>query len=62
VQPQGGGGRQAAFLDHRYEITQMPKLHRLSMPGKYVASLQSLFHARYGSLRWQPCRQGSHCY
>src|SRR6266478_2394637 len=54
VEPQLGGRRQAAFPDHGHEITQVPQLHSRSIPERYATSLQSLFHARYGSLRWPP--------
>jgi len=32
VEPFLGGGCQTPFLDHGYEITQVPQLHRRSMP------------------------------
>src|SRR5580700_4437263 len=47
MQPAFGGGCEAAFLDHGYEITQVPQLHRRSMPERYAASLQSLFQERH---------------
>jgi hypothetical protein len=50
VEPTLGGGREAAFLDHSHEVTQMPQLHTRPMPDGYARSLQSLFQQRYTSL------------
>jgi hypothetical protein len=36
VEPELGGRRQAAFLYHGYEITQVPQLHNHSMPERYA--------------------------
>src|SRR2546425_476031 len=36
VEPALGGGREAAFLGHGHEITQVPQLHGRSMPDRYV--------------------------
>jgi hypothetical protein len=36
VEPELGGRRQAAFLDHRYEITQVPQFHSRSMPRRHA--------------------------
>src|SRR6266403_4659534 len=43
VEPQLGGRRQTAFLDHGYEITQVPQLHSRSMPERYAAQLTKSF-------------------
>src|SRR5882672_377564 len=43
VEPQLGGRRQTAFLDHGYEITQVPQLHSHSMPERYAAQLTKSF-------------------
>src|SRR3977135_2142479 len=52
--------------DHGHEITQVPQLHRRSMPERYALSLQSLFQDRNTSLDWLPwkegCQQTSLCY
>ena len=48
VEPQLGGRRQAALLDHRYEITQVPQLHRDSMPERYAAQLTKSFSRALG--------------
>src|SRR6185295_9475687 len=39
VEPALGGDREAAFLDHRHEITQMPQFHSRPMPERYALSL-----------------------
>src|SRR5882724_3496989 len=39
VEPQLGGCCQAALLDHRHEITQVPQLHSYPMPERYAAQL-----------------------
>ena len=54
VEPALGSGREAAFLDHGHEITQVPQLHRRSMPERYALSLQSLFQDRNTSPEWLP--------
>src|SRR2546425_7797077 len=38
-----GGGREAAFLDHGHEITQVPQLHSHSMPERYAPQLTKSF-------------------
>src|SRR5712671_6849258 len=43
VESQLGGGREAAFLDHGYEITQVPQLHGRSMPEGYAPQLTKYF-------------------
>src|SRR6202030_1328966 len=53
-----GGGREAAFLDHCHEITQVPQLHSRSMPERYALSLQSLFQDRNTSPEWLPWKEG----
>src|ERR1700730_11276909 len=58
VEPALGGGRQATFLDHGYEITQVPQFHRRSMPQRYATSLQSLFQERHTSLEWPSWKHG----
>ena len=50
VEPALGGSREAAFLDHGDEVTQVPQLHGRSMPERYAISLQSLFQERNASL------------
>jgi hypothetical protein len=52
VEPALGGGREAAFLDHGHEVTQVPQLHSRSMPERYATSLQSLFQDRNARLHW----------
>src|SRR6185436_7124290 len=36
VEPVLGGGREATFLDHGHEITEVPQLHSGSMPDRYA--------------------------
>ena len=43
VEPALGGGREAAFLGHGHEITQMPQLHGGSMPERYAPQLTKSF-------------------
>src|SRR6202162_6005391 len=43
VEPKLGGRRQTAFLDHGYEITQVPQLHSHSMPERYAPQLTKSF-------------------
>src|SRR5882757_7850572 len=43
VESQLGGRRQAAFLDHGNEITQVPQLHSHSMPEGYAPQLTKSF-------------------
>src|SRR6202049_2739508 len=43
VEPELGGRRQAALLDHGYEITQVPQLHSHSMPERYAPQLTKSF-------------------
>jgi hypothetical protein len=43
VKPKRRGRRQAAFLDHGYEITQVPQLHDHSMPEWYAPQLTKSF-------------------
>ena len=35
--------RQTALFDHRYEITQVPQLHRHPMPERYAPELTKSF-------------------
>ena len=50
MEPELGGGRQAAFLDHGYEITQVPQLHSPSMPERYAGQLTKSF----SRAQWKP--------
>src|ERR1700694_2542507 len=43
VEPDLGGRRQAAFLDHGYEISQVPHLHSHSMLERYAPHLTRSF-------------------
>src|SRR5882672_3414141 len=52
VEPQLGGRRQAAFLDHGYEITQVPQLHDRSMPERYGPQLTKSFSCGPGIPRF----------
>src|SRR6202043_1429465 len=51
VEPELGGRRQAAFLDHGYEITQVPQLHSRSIPERYVPQLTKSFSRAPGEPR-----------
>jgi hypothetical protein len=51
VESQRGGRRQAAFLDHGYEITQVPQLHSHSMPEGYAPQLTKSFSPAPGDPR-----------
>src|SRR6185369_8342023 len=43
VEPALGGGREAAFLDHGDEITEVSQLHSRSMPERYATQLTKSF-------------------
>src|SRR5580693_3553479 len=58
VEPALGGGRQAAFLDHGYEITQVPQLHRDSMPERYGPQLTKSFSRAPRNPTVAPMRAG----
>jgi hypothetical protein len=52
AEPEFGGRRQAAFLDQRHAITQVPQLHRHRMPERYAPSLQGLLLSRHELLSY----------
>ena len=58
VEPVLGGGREAAFLDHGHEITQVPQLHTVPCLRGMPPAYKVFFKWRYASLGRRPWKQG----
>ena len=59
MEPALGGGREAAFLDHGHEVTQVPQLHSRSMPEEVCHELTKSFSmTAMQSLESPPWKQG----